>query len=246
MPSTWPAEALGEAIESARTRARLARSGAARRQRRVLLRPRSESTAGASRWRERLRGALGSRAWRPDARPQGVDRRARTSRGERRRRAGAGRRPAGLRGAGVPADRGGAHRHECATQYRLAGPAGTARPWRRGCACWARRVPASELLRLGTATEVIADADVVARAQALAATIAGFPADAVATIKGSLRAASTRPAAGRLVRCLRRQGDPSWLSSKHCVARSAPSWRRPCPQPCARKCASGSKSARTK
>ena len=54
------------------------------------------------------------------------------------------------------------------------------------------RVPASELLRLGIATEVIADADVVARAQALAATIAGFPADAVATIKGSLRAASTR------------------------------------------------------
>ncbi|MEM5427683.1 enoyl-CoA hydratase/isomerase family protein [Cupriavidus oxalaticus] len=54
------------------------------------------------------------------------------------------------------------------------------------------RVPAAELLRLGIATEVIDDARVVDRARELAATIAGFPVDGVAAIKGGMRAASAR------------------------------------------------------
>ncbi|WP_029044997.1 enoyl-CoA hydratase/isomerase family protein [Cupriavidus sp. amp6] len=54
------------------------------------------------------------------------------------------------------------------------------------------RVPAAELLRLGIATEVTDDAQVLDRARELAATIAGFPADGVAAIKGGMRAASTR------------------------------------------------------
>lgn len=56
------------------------------------------------------------------------------------------------------------------------------------------RVPATELLRLGIATEVVADAEVLARARAMAATVAGFPAEAVQAIKGTLRAASARMA----------------------------------------------------
>ncbi|MCY1328234.1 Carnitinyl-CoA dehydratase [compost metagenome] len=54
------------------------------------------------------------------------------------------------------------------------------------------RVPAAELLRLGIATEVTDDAHVLDRARELAATIAGFPADGVAAIKGGMRAASLR------------------------------------------------------
>lgn len=54
------------------------------------------------------------------------------------------------------------------------------------------RVPAADLLRLGIATEVTGDAQVLDRARELAATIAGFPADGVAAIKGGMRAASTR------------------------------------------------------
>ncbi|WP_205752920.1 enoyl-CoA hydratase/isomerase family protein [Cupriavidus oxalaticus] len=54
------------------------------------------------------------------------------------------------------------------------------------------RVPAADLLRLGIATEVTGDAQVLDRARELAATIAGFPADGVAAIKSGMRAASTR------------------------------------------------------
>ncbi|MBP0619052.1 enoyl-CoA hydratase/isomerase family protein [Cupriavidus consociatus] len=54
------------------------------------------------------------------------------------------------------------------------------------------RVPAADLLRLGIATEVTDDAQVLDRARELAATIAGFPADGVAAIKGGMRAASAR------------------------------------------------------
>lgn len=54
------------------------------------------------------------------------------------------------------------------------------------------RVPAPELLRLGLATEVVADADVVTRAQAMAARLAGFPAEGVSAVKAGLRAASAR------------------------------------------------------
>lgn len=56
------------------------------------------------------------------------------------------------------------------------------------------RVPAAELLRLGIATEVVADDDVLARARDMAARIAGFPADTVHAIKGTLRAAGARMA----------------------------------------------------
>ncbi|WP_420995015.1 enoyl-CoA hydratase/isomerase family protein [Cupriavidus sp. 30B13] len=63
------------------------------------------------------------------------------------------------------------------------------------------RVPAAELLRLGIATEVTGDAQVLDRARAMAAAIAGFPAGAVAAIKGGMRAASTRMAL------------PSWLDA---------------------------------
>lgn len=59
------------------------------------------------------------------------------------------------------------------------------------------RVPSEDLLRLGIATEVVADAEVLARARAMAATIGGYPADAVAAIKTSLRAASARMAPAR-------------------------------------------------
>lgn len=61
------------------------------------------------------------------------------------------------------------------------------------------RVPATELLRLGIATEVVADEEVLARARAMAATVAGFPMEAVQTIKGTLRAASARMAVGQWV-----------------------------------------------
>ncbi|WP_179405288.1 enoyl-CoA hydratase/isomerase family protein [Burkholderia guangdongensis] len=59
------------------------------------------------------------------------------------------------------------------------------------------RVPAAELLRLGIATEVVDDARTLARARALAATIAAYPAHAVDAIKGGIRAASTRGAPER-------------------------------------------------
>ncbi|MBB2917807.1 enoyl-CoA hydratase/isomerase family protein [Cupriavidus alkaliphilus] len=52
------------------------------------------------------------------------------------------------------------------------------------------RVPAPELLRLGIATEMVDDTQVLDRARGLAATIGGFPADGVAAIKGGMRAAS--------------------------------------------------------
>jgi enoyl-CoA hydratase/carnithine racemase len=54
------------------------------------------------------------------------------------------------------------------------------------------RVQAAELLRLGIATEVVDDAYTLARARALAATIATYPAQAVDAIKGGIRAASAR------------------------------------------------------
>ena len=57
------------------------------------------------------------------------------------------------------------------------------------------RVPATELLRLGIATEVVADAEVLARCRQLAQTISGYPASGVTAVKSGLRAASTgRPA----------------------------------------------------
>lgn len=52
------------------------------------------------------------------------------------------------------------------------------------------RVPAAELHRMGLATEVVPDADVVARAAAIAERIAGFPAGAPARIKAAVRAQS--------------------------------------------------------
>lgn len=57
------------------------------------------------------------------------------------------------------------------------------------------RVPATELLRLGVATEVVADGDVLARARDMAAQVGGFPAETVQAVKGTLRAASARMAA---------------------------------------------------
>ncbi|MBU4609417.1 enoyl-CoA hydratase/isomerase family protein [Achromobacter sp. GG226] len=51
------------------------------------------------------------------------------------------------------------------------------------------RVAAPELLRLGVATEVVPDADVVTRAHALAAQIGAYPAAGVAAVKTALRAA---------------------------------------------------------
>ncbi len=51
------------------------------------------------------------------------------------------------------------------------------------------RVGASELLRLGVATEVVADADVLGRCRERAAALAAFPADGVARLKASIRAA---------------------------------------------------------
>ncbi|CAG2152371.1 enoyl-CoA hydratase/isomerase family protein [Cupriavidus numazuensis] len=56
------------------------------------------------------------------------------------------------------------------------------------------RVPATDLLRLGVATEVTDDTQVLDRARDLAATIAAFPAGGVTAIKRGMRAASTRMA----------------------------------------------------
>jgi enoyl-CoA hydratase/carnithine racemase len=52
------------------------------------------------------------------------------------------------------------------------------------------RVSAVDLLRLGIATEVVADDAVVARAQAIAKAIAAFPAHSVQAIKSGMRAAT--------------------------------------------------------
>lgn len=52
------------------------------------------------------------------------------------------------------------------------------------------RVGAAELLRLGIATEVVDDAQVVARAQAMAQAIAAFPAHSVRAVKSGMRAAT--------------------------------------------------------
>lgn len=59
------------------------------------------------------------------------------------------------------------------------------------------RVPAAELLRLGIATEVTADGDVLARAREMAAQVGGFPAETVRAIKGTLRTANARMAASQ-------------------------------------------------
>ena len=56
------------------------------------------------------------------------------------------------------------------------------------------RIDAAEMRRLNLATEVVADDAVVARAQALAQRIASYPAEAVASIKTSIRAASAQVA----------------------------------------------------
>ena len=56
------------------------------------------------------------------------------------------------------------------------------------------RVGAAELLRLGVATEVVADDQVLARARELAQTIAGYPAQGITAVKQGLRAAHTRGA----------------------------------------------------
>lgn len=53
------------------------------------------------------------------------------------------------------------------------------------------RIAGPELFRLGVATEVTGDDQVVARATALAERIAAYPADGVAKIKTALRAGST-------------------------------------------------------
>jgi enoyl-CoA hydratase/carnithine racemase len=52
------------------------------------------------------------------------------------------------------------------------------------------RVPAAELYRLGLAAEVVADGEVVSRACAIAARLAGFPAGAPARHKADVRAQS--------------------------------------------------------
>jgi 2-(1,2-epoxy-1,2-dihydrophenyl)acetyl-CoA isomerase len=59
------------------------------------------------------------------------------------------------------------------------------------------RVPAPELLRLGIATEIVDDTQVLDRARGLAATIGSFPAEGVAAIKGGMRAATMRMASAR-------------------------------------------------
>jgi enoyl-CoA hydratase/carnithine racemase len=51
------------------------------------------------------------------------------------------------------------------------------------------RVGAAELLRLGVATEVVEDARVVERCRERAADLAACPAEGVATLKASIRAA---------------------------------------------------------
>ena len=55
-------------------------------------------------------------------------------------------------------------------------------------ALYGDRVPGPELLRLGIATEVVADDQVVTRCREVAARIAGFPKGAGANIVQSLRA----------------------------------------------------------
>jgi len=52
------------------------------------------------------------------------------------------------------------------------------------------RIAGPELLRLGIATEVVEDAQVVARAQAMAQALAAFPAHSVHAIKSGMRAAT--------------------------------------------------------
>jgi len=52
------------------------------------------------------------------------------------------------------------------------------------------RVGAADLLRLGIATEVVQDAQVVERARAMARAIAAFPAHSVRAIKSGMRAAT--------------------------------------------------------
>lgn len=59
------------------------------------------------------------------------------------------------------------------------------------------RVGGSELLRLGVASEVVADSQVVERAQAIARTIAAYPQGSVAAVKSGLRAATTRMPSGQ-------------------------------------------------
>ncbi|EHP40316.1 enoyl-CoA hydratase [Cupriavidus basilensis OR16] len=66
------------------------------------------------------------------------------------------------------------------------------------------RVAAAELHRLGVATEVVADDQVLPRARAIASTIAAYPADAVAAIKAGMRAATAQmPAREWLAACTR-------------------------------------------
>lgn len=54
------------------------------------------------------------------------------------------------------------------------------------------RVGAADLWRLGIATELVDDAAVVARAQQLARTVAGYPAHSVKAIKSGMRAATLK------------------------------------------------------
>src|SRR5690606_33173254 len=64
------------------------------------------------------------------------------------------------------------------------------------------RVGSEDLLRLGIATEVVADEAVVERAQALAQKIAAYPQGGVAAVKSGLRAATARmPNAQWLAAC---------------------------------------------
>jgi 2-(1,2-epoxy-1,2-dihydrophenyl)acetyl-CoA isomerase len=56
------------------------------------------------------------------------------------------------------------------------------------------RVPAPELFRLGIATEVVPDEQVLARSRQLAGAIAQYPAHGVVAVKSGLRAAFTRSA----------------------------------------------------
>lgn len=64
------------------------------------------------------------------------------------------------------------------------------------------RVGGNELLRLGVATEVVADSHVVERAREIARTVAGYPQGGVAAVKSGLRAASVRmPARQWLAAC---------------------------------------------
>lgn len=66
------------------------------------------------------------------------------------------------------------------------------------------RVSAGELLRLGLASEVVTDADVMERARAIARGIGSYPAQGVAGIKSAMRAATMRmPAEQWLAACAR-------------------------------------------